>query len=555
MSIVNLLEKHCEKYPHKKIYHFLNPKLESTLSFIEILDNSKKISAHLHDLGIKQGDRVLIAVPQNPNYILAFWACLYAGVIAVPVYPPITARHVERMTLILKDADSQFIIAETATIEILQKHGKHPSLKTCIDIQKISSSKTHFTPPTIDEDSIAFLQYTSGSTSHPKGVLVKHSNLLANLKMIQENLELDEHSIIVCWLPFFHDMGLIGNVLLSAFSAIPLYFKTPTAFIRDPLFWLETISKYKATHTWGPNFAFDLCTKKSSFAKQDLNLSSLKYVTNAAEPIHLETLLSFNTAFEKYGFNPKAWLPGYGLAEATLCVTGGGNRKTGIKTINVNENAFQENKIIIDDSSPKKLVSHGKSVSPQKLLIVNPDNFCEQKAYNIGEIWLQGPHVTAGYWKKPELSEKTFNCYTNDTHIGPCLRTGDLGFLDQDGELYIVGRLKDLIIIHGKNYAPQDLEYTIEKSIPEINTNSVIAFSVATEQEEALVVVIGFHKDSLPVEESVFKTNMNVRLFAEHQITAKEIIIVNPKAIPKTTSGKLQRQRCKNQYLNRELER
>lgn len=555
MDLIAVLTSHASSTPDKIAYTFLDQGTPITLTYKALAQKARAVAEQLIQQGINPGDRVLIVLPQSLDYLVAFFGCLYARAIAVPIYPPVRSAHVERTFTIAKDAQAKLMITDTATVAMLDEY-RTRTTEAWEELNYITltacSAPLHPTVLTLPQpDDIAFLQYTSGSTGQPKGVMVKHVNLMANCEMMKIGMSMNAESRIVSWLPLIHDMGLIGAGLLPIYLGATLYLMSPLKFIKRPIAWLEAISDYQATHSYAPNFAYETCALEiSEAAKNQLDLSSWQVALNAAEPIRAQTITHFIEAFKNCGFNPQAFFPAFGLAEATLFVTGG-PVMTGAKFEVVDAERLQQDKNICaakTASTSQTLVACGKAWLAEKITIVDPETLCELSTNQIGEVWIQGPHVCSGYWNKPEISAETFAAVTSNTGLGPCLRTGDLGYLNAQGELFIVGRIKDLIIIRGKNFAPQDIEYTVERCSELIKPNSVIAFSIE-QQEERLIVVLQIRTPQSSENRQQLSKLIRKNLLAEHNVLVADIVFVGRGGIPKTTSGKLQRLLCKRHYL------
>jgi acyl-CoA synthetase (AMP-forming)/AMP-acid ligase II len=556
MNLLSSLWTHADKQPHKTLYTFIDNQLNATLTFSEFDYKAAIAGGVLQEYGACPGDRVLIVLPQSLNYLMAFFGCLYAHLIAVPVYPPARANQAQRIYHIITDAQAKFVIADTATIELLQKqaHQKNLAEIIYIDIATMKEGKpANKVMP--QADTIAFLQYTSGSTGHPKGVIVQHQHLQANFNMMQAGLCMDADSRVVSWLPLFHDMGLIGAALQVVHLGASLYLMSPLKFIRQPLAWLETISHYRGTHAYGPNFAYDMCVEEADPAiMQKLDLSSWRLALNGAEPIRLTTLQRFVETFKACGLNPNVCYPAFGMAEATLYVASNPIlTKLSYEELDV-ENLQQGHATLATKASTqtRTLVNCGKPWLESEILIVDPNTLQPLPARTVGELWIRGPHICAGYWGKAELTTQTFAAFTQ-AGKGPYLRTGDLAYINEQGELFITGRLKDLIIIRGKNYAPQDIEQTVESFSELIKSNSVAAFSVESEQQEHLIVVIEIRARLTAMQAADLIKQLRKHLLVEYNITTEEIILTGRGGVSKTTSGKLQRQLCKKNYLNNQL--
>jgi acyl-CoA synthetase (AMP-forming)/AMP-acid ligase II/acyl carrier protein len=488
------------------------------------------------------------------EFVKAFFGCLYAGVVAVPTYVPKSKQILQKIEGIQRDCNARIILT---TQDILDEGYLNSSklsellLLATDRIARFKQSDIYHDLKTTSEDTV-FIQYTSGSTSQPKGAIVTNKNIMVNQIMLQHVFELNENSVGVTWLPLFHDMGLIASLLNAIFVGYPIYIMPPSAFIRNPVRWLQCITKYSGTYTCAPNFAYDLCVKNISLGtREGLDLSSLKKAINAAEPVQPSTLREFLKQFGPYGFQEKAITPAYGLAEATVFVTG----KTGstVKNIHLDEAALQRNQVVYPDEDLQKtheLISCGRAnYLGQKIKIINPETL--ECINEIGEICISGEHIVKGYLHKPEINIVTFGLEIEGDKY---LRTGDLGFVDQDGDLYITGRIKDLIIINGSNYYPQDIELTAESKHDLIRKNSIAAFSVELDHKEQLVVVVELNRKMMAdFDSDKLGSEINSALLSSNFLNAYEILFIPSGALPKTTSGKLQRQACKRMYLEKEL--
>jgi acyl-CoA synthetase (AMP-forming)/AMP-acid ligase II/acyl carrier protein len=411
--------------------------------------------------------------------------------------------------------------------------------------------------PAVRSASLAFLQYTSGSTAAPRGVMLSHANLLHNLTLINRCFEAGPDCRCVFWLPPYHDMGMIGGILQPLYAgAADTVLMPPAAFLQRPLRWLEAISRTQATVSGAPNFAYDLCARKATPEQiAALDLSTWKLAFTGAEPIRPETLDRFAEVFAPCGFRKEAFYPCYGLAEATLLVTGS-NVSTAPVRITVDVAALAQNAVrrVADEVPGRELVSSGRSPVEQDVQIVDPENFHSCPSSRVGEIWVKGPSVAAGYWRRPEETARTFQAYlADDENDGPYLRTGDLGFL-LDGELFVTGRAKDLIILQGKNHYPQDIEHTVEECHPAVAQGSSAAFAIEAAGRERLVVVAEVEREHR--NKNLDNTLIAVRqaVATHHDVAVWSVILIRPMSIPKTSSGKIQRHACREKFLADSLE-
>ena len=524
------------------------------LTYGELDAAANKVAAKLQSLNLKN-KHVLLLYSSGLEFVKAFFGCLYAGAVAIPTYVPKSKQILQKIESIQQDCGARIILT---TQDILDEgylnHSASLSELLLLATDRISRQNQTdlYQDLKTEPDDVVFIQYTSGSTSNPKGAMVTNKNIMVNQVMLQDIFELNEDSVGVTWLPLFHDMGLIASLLNAIFVGYPIYIMPPSAFIRNPARWLQCITKYEGTYSCAPNFAYDLCIKSiSSEARSELDLRSWKKAINAAEPVDPTTLREFIKVFGPCGFDEGAFTPAYGLAEATVFVSGKNTRH--IKYLHVDEAALQKHKIVYPDDLQKthEFVSCGTaSYLGQQVSIVNPETLLECTD-EIGEIWVSGEHIVKGYLNKPELSKATFEAKLDGKNY---LRTGDLGFIDKTGTLVITGRIKDLIIINGSNYYPQDIELTAEGKSTFIRKNSIAAFAIPLEHKEQLIIVIELNKKMLAeFDPAKLGSEINSAILHANFLTAYEIIFISSGSLPKTTSGKIQRQNCKKMYLANEL--
>jgi len=579
-TLIELIEYRASEQPDKIAYTFLvDGETETvTLTYQQLNQQARTIAAKLQAICQPQ-DRVLLLYQPGLDYISAFFGCLYAGVIAVPAYPPRPDRSLPRLQAIIGDTNATVALTTEATLSGLQRF--FPTMSDIAPLNWLATDILDYEmgntwqPPVINRQTLAFLQYTSGSTSTPKGVMISHQNLLHNLTAIYDCFGHSSESTGVIWLPPYHDMGLIGGVLEPLFGGFSVVLMSPLMFVQNPLRWLQTISKYRGTTSGGPNFAYDLCVRKvlgkaginSPKLLENLDLSSWEVAFNGAEPIYHEVIKKFIQTFAPYGFRREAFYPCYGMAEATLIITGG--LKTSVPIFKtVDGNTLENHRILEVElgadpliANSKILVGCGQCLSDQTVLIVNPEtlNICEPG--KVGEIWVSGPSVGRGYWNKPQETEMLFNAYLT-TGEGPFLRTGDLGFLDNQ-ELFITGRIKDIIIINGRNHYPQDIEWTVEQSHPLIRPSGVAGFSIDMDGEERLVVAVEVerqywqqirtwdnHNGSAKTSpQQVVLQSIRRAVSQNHDLQVYKMVLLKPGTLPKTSSGKIQRHACRASFL------
>jgi len=556
-SLIELLAFRAEQQADKTAYVFLvdGEQQRVSLTYSELDKQAKTIAATLQTLGL-QGERAVLLYPQGLDYIAAFFGCLYAGVVAVPAYPPKNQRNLPRLQAIIEDSQAAIILSTQATsnsARALYTDDKD-SLPWLLTDQAMDGNPEQWLMPDLTPESLAFLQYTSGSTGHAKGVMVSHGNLMANQQAIKDGFGHDSHSTVVGWLPLYHDMGLIGNVMQPLYIGAPVILMSPLAFLEKPLRWLQAISDYQAHTSGAPNFAFDLCVQKiSAKDKAQLNLSSWQLAFNGSEPIHSATLDRFAEAFAECGFKREAFYPCYGLAEATLLVTG--IHKSQAPTIRAFNKSKLEQHIACNNVAHlddyRRLVGCGTVGKNHQLRIVNPDTQTLCTDGHIGEIQVSGASIAQGYWQNSVTSQETF---ITDAHNNRWLRTGDLGFIHH-GELFISGRLKDLIIIRGRNYYPHDIEKAAQEAVDCLTPHSSAAFSITSQDGEKLVLLAELKRAY--VRQSDFQAEFSAirsRLVEECGAQADVIVLLKPNAILKTTSGKIRRAACKERYEHQQLD-
>ena len=585
-TLVQIARRRAEETPDRQAYAFLlDGEVEGgRLSYAELDRAAKALAATLQHAGLA-GERALLLLPPGLDFVASFLGCLYAGVTAVPAYPPRPNRSITRVLSILDDCSPRVVVTSSKLLAPVEHRlaeswagsARDPSQLVWLAADEVLSDLSpaeSWVEPTLDGSTLAFLQYTSGSTSLPKGVMVRHSNLLHNQRLIAEACEHSADSVFVSWLPLYHDLGLIGNLLQALYVGAPCVLMTPANFLQRPRRWLEAITRYGATTSGAPNFAYELCCAKiPRDERQGLDLSSWRVAFNGAEPVRAQTLERFAAAFRDHGFDPRAAYPCYGLAEATLIVSAG-RPDTPAVTRAYRADALEEHRAEPVDGSPdlrsetgKRLESHplvssGCPLGDQQLWIVDPATGLPCGDRRVGEIWLAGDSVAAGYWGRTEESRAAFGARLQSSGDGESLparttgttflRTGDLGFLDH-GELFITGRLKDLIIVRGRNLYPHDVERTAETSHPALRPGCGAAFSVDRDGVEHLVVVheIDRRADRATAEEAAQRIRRAVA--EEHEVQPSEVVLIRVGTLLKTSSGKVQRRAIRQQFLEGSL--
>ena len=556
-NLVDLLGHRARCQPDDMAFTFLTDgeSEQDQLTYRELDRQARAIGAWLESLDLV-GQRALLLYPPGLEFISAFFGCLYAKVVAVPVYPPRRNQLLSRLTAIVEDADAKVALTTEAVLKRVKPvMAQTPELRdltwlaTC-DVPE--AIERRWEPLDVRGETLAFLQYTSGSTGVPKGVMLSHANLVHNSAVISYAFECTRSALGVFWLPSYHDMGLIGGILQPLYAGVPNVMISPMAFLQRPFRWLSAISRFGGTIAGGPNFAYDLCVRKvTAEQREKLDLSSWKLAFNGAEPVREETISRFSETFAPCGFRREAFYPCYGLAEATLIVSGGYvDKAPKIREVQAAAMAVGRG-IDADDKTDRvrirRLVSSGSPLPDEKVVITDPETLSSCPDGHIGEIWVKGLSVAQGYWRKPEATKSTFHAYLEDTGEGPFLRTGDLGFL-RDGELHVTGRVKDLIIVRGQNHYPQDIELTVEKSHRRLRSGCGAVFAVEMGSREQLVVVHEIHRRTNGARDEVFDS-IRRDVSREHDLAVDVIVAIKTGSIPKTSSGKIQRHACRDAWL------
>ena len=558
-TLIELLSDRTQIQPQKVAYKFLHrgENEAHSLTYQDLENRAKAIAANLQSLDVV-GERALLLYPPGIEFIVAFFGCLYAGVIAVPAYPPRRNQKMMRLKAIVRDAEAKVVLTTASLLSKVESRlVDNPDLEALhwLATDEVDDESASWQPPKVESETVAFLQYTSGSTGTPKGVTINHANLLHNQRMIEEAFGHTSDTTVVGWLPLFHDMGLIGNVLQPLYLGRTCILMSPADFLQKPLRWLQAISRYRATTSGGPNFAYDLCVRRTTPEQRaSLDLSSWQVAFTGAEPVRAETIEQFAEAFKPCGFNPQAFYPCYGMAETTLFVTGG--LKADYPVVkSVDATALEQNKIepVKKGNGIRKIVSCGRTWLEQSVAIADLETLTRVADDGVGEIWVKGESVAQGYWNQPVKTEETFKAYLADTGEGPFLRTGDLGFI-QDDELFVTGRLKDVIIVRGQNHYPQDIELTVEKSHPALRAGCGAAFTVEVKGSERLVIVQEIERsylrklDTPKVVDSICQA-----VTAEHSLRPYATVLIKTGSIPKTSSGKVKRYACRSGFLDGSL--
>jgi acyl-CoA synthetase (AMP-forming)/AMP-acid ligase II len=562
-TLVELLRWRATNEADKLAYLFLvDGKTEGDRLTYAELDRQARAIAALLQQKQAQGERALLLYPQGLEVMAAFLGSLYAGVIAIPVPPPDASRlkrTLPRLRAIVKDAQATFVLTTERIRSILESAGlEFPEFAEMdwIATEEVDPNLAEqWQDPAITADTLAYLQYTSGSTSTPKGVMISHRNIMHHSASLQKACGYTPDSATVTWMPYFHDYGLVEGMTQPLYNGTPCYLMAPFAFIKRPFHWLQAISCYKATHSQAPNFAYDQCLRRvtdEQIAK--LDLSNWRAAGNAAEPINPKVMEEFAQKFAPCGFRWNTFAPAYGLAEDTLLVS-----TKPLLTEPVlrafDTVALEQNRVVEatdDRDSVRVLPGCGQLVCDTQVAIVNPNTLERCADDEVGEIWVSDPSVADGYWNRPEETDRTFRAKTA-TGEGPFLRTGDLGFLHK-GELFINGRIKDLIIIRGANHYPQDIEWTVQQIHPALRPDYGAAFSINVADEEKLVVVQEVERQQQDFNTDDVIAQIRQAIAETHELQVYAVVLVKPGNILKTSSGKIQRRACQSSFLADELE-
>ncbi|MCH5586568.1 fatty acyl-AMP ligase [Shimazuella sp. AN120528] len=558
---IEVIQEQSAIQPEKEVFTFLRDigGNDSRLTFQELEQRMSSIGTHLAQVGAT-GQRVLILLEPSMNYILAFLGCLYAKAIAVPAYPPNMKKQFGRLINVIQDSKAKYAITSRAIYDKLRNWTTEeiPFFNWLL-IEELPQNLSATQTLDWEANDIAFLQYTSGSTGNPKGVILNHTHLIENGYRMMERWDIHQDAKIVSWLPPYHDMGLIGTILTPILAGTKAILMTPYHFVQRPIRWLQALSDNKAEISISPNFGFDLCVDKIKVEKRDeLNLSHWRVAVNGSEPVRPATLRKFAGYFAPVGFKPEALYPGYGTAETTLMISGGNWREKPVFK-HFDANLLEEGiaKVVEPDAeNARELVGNGQSVYDHEVIIVDPETRMQLADGRVGEIWVKGPCVSLGYWENEEATRYAFHAFTQGGK-GPFLRTGDQGFY-WDQELYINARLKDLIIINGRNYAPSDIEWEIERAHNGIRKNANAAFSIDHLGRERLIIVTEVENRILKNVDNPIQLLTNIirkAVSQSYEIPVYDIVYIKRGTILKTSSGKIQRQAIRKAYLTNQLVR
>jgi acyl-CoA synthetase (AMP-forming)/AMP-acid ligase II/acyl carrier protein len=559
-NIVEMLQERAAQAPTSVGYRFLSGKEEeaAVLTYAQLDHRARAIGGWVRSRCGAQCPVALI-FPPGLEFITAFYGTLYGGGIAVPLNPPASKNSTARLEAVLRDANCRVALTTRDQLPRIARACRECAALLNVEFVAIETigddALSDWRDPRTDAESVVVVQYTSGSTAEPKGVKLRDRNLLHNVSMTMLVSRLSTSDVGVSWLPHYHDMGLIAGILMPAFGRFPVVLMPAGGFLSQPIRWLDAISRYHATVSGAPNFAYEECVRR--VRKEELeriDLSSWRVAYCGAEPIRPDTIKRFVAAFARFGFRERSFFPCYGLAESTLMVTGGPAESLPVIRW-LSKTALRDGHVVdapADSPSATAVLASGALIPDNKVVIVDPESRVVCRQGQIGEIWLSGPSVADGYWNVANATEEVFGAFLPETKAGPFLRTGDLGFVEIE-MLFVVGRCKDLIIIRGLNHFPQDIELTIERCHPSIVPGCGAAFSVDLDGEEKLVVV---HEIDRHVTEAVHQLvfeSIIVQVAKEHGLQVHVIVLIKQGTIAKTTSGKVQRQRSRFEFMSNKL--
>ena len=572
LALPHLLGGRAMRHGDRQAVTYLDEsETEVSWTYRELWLRSCRVARQLEAMGVKQpAPRALLLYPPGIDFLAGFLGCQIAGWVPVPTCYPKPGREMPRLDAAAMDCSPSVILGDENAIRGLDPSKlceAASSLPTLVAAEPTHGDDDDFSNDLSDDfidpqtlsiapDAIALLQYTSGSTSDPKGVMVRHRNLMSNLESIRRgfhvNLQSDDATEVDCgvfWLPFFHDMGLIGGILEPLYVGGTSILMSPRAFLQRPLRWLQTISDKRAVISGAPNFAYQLCVDRiSPDQTDDLDLAHWRIAFTGAEPILPRTLHDFAARFSACGFSGKAFYPCYGLAEATLMAAGGdGPGEPKLLTVDRESLSNGKPEIVPESRGPKiqKLVSCGPPVHQTEVVLVDSETCHEVPSGQVGEIWLRGNGVTSGYWNRDEENASQFHATTTDGRTGFC-RTGDLGFM-HDGELYVTGRIKDVVILRGRNLFPQDIEATVRETVG-AGAGQCAAFSVDAVRGEALAIIAELprRRDQSGLEELIRAIRRSV--IEVHEVDPRHVLLTRQATVPLTSSGKVQRSRCRELF-------
>ncbi|WP_417768407.1 fatty acyl-AMP ligase [Stappia sp.] len=561
-TLWGLLDGFAAARPNERAFLYLGPDNveQEALTYAELLRLARVYGQRLRQHS-KPGDRVILMFPSGLAFVVAFFACHFAGVVPVPMVPLKGQRLRNTVHAIAENCAASVVLSNVEQAELV--HAQLSPLPSYRDATYIAVDLDDASPaPTADAheaspQELAFIQYTSGSTSVPRGVMVSHANLAANLEMMAEAFGNDDTPTYVGWAPLYHDMGLIANVLEPFYLGSFCILMSPNLFAHRPWLWPKAISDYRAVVSGGPNYAYDLCIeRRDQILEAGYDLSSWKLAFNSAEPVRAGTLERFTKTFEPIGFRPRTFYPCFGMAEATLLITGGSRQEEPIvRSVSRSGLAKGSASLPVDEKDETLAVGCGRALRDETLRIVDPETSVALPDGEVGEIWVAGPHIPEGYWGHAQASKDTFHAKIAGEPDQRFLRTGDLGFI-LENELYVTGRHKDLIIVRGHNVYPQDIEYMAERAWPGLKKNSGAAFAVEDPETGIQTLVLAQevmmgNRQAIDIDAATKAIRQEI--LKEADVTVHKIVLLDPGSIPKTSSGKIRRAETRTRYLEETL--
>jgi acyl-CoA synthetase (AMP-forming)/AMP-acid ligase II len=559
-NLVDLVRERAQRTPDRG-YSFLPDGLTTRdeLSYAKLDESCQRLAAAFQDLGLSPGSRALLLYRPGLEFVRAFWACFYAGLVAVPAPPPVAARlrrTVPRLRAIALDCSPDVVLTDDSTAEAQRLGEWVPELPSLVlDTTRLADPNRRLRIREPREHSVAVIQYTSGSTGTPRGVAVSHCNFLHNLELLRDFHGRQDHMVMVHWLPLYHDMGLIRGMMSPLHMGGDCAMMPPMQFIQRPLRWLTAASRLRATTIGAPNFGYELCNRKISETEvRSLDLSAVLVAFCSAEPIRARTVSCFLSKFSHCGFSSKAFRPAYGLAEATVAVCGE-TRGAGPRIHLCDGRALRAHAIVEvkhDDGNAVALTSCGGALGDQEVITVDAEGR-RARPGAVGEIWIRGRSVAQGYWNDPAGTRATFGARLADG-TGPYLKTGDLGWLSPAGGLIVTGRKKDLIIVRGQNYYPQDIEFAVESGAHGVRAGCSAAFAIDDRLGEALAIVCEPATER-PSPEECERLVARIRktVSEEFDLAVHTVGVVEQSTIPKTASGKVRRNDTREHLRTRAL--
>ncbi|MET0621646.1 MAG: amino acid adenylation domain-containing protein [Pyrinomonadaceae bacterium] len=565
-TLTEILRRRARQQPEGTAFSFLadGEDVTARLTYAELDARARAVGALLQAYGAR-GERVLLLFDAGLEFVTSFFGCLYAGAVAVPAPPPHPARlgrTLPRVQAIAADSRPALALTTAAILLMIERAPEGAADLRALRWIKVDEidpdAATRWQPPAQTAEDLAYLQYTSGSTSTPKGVMVTHFCLTHQSEHLARAYGYTPESVSATWMPNFHDYGLVEGIVHPAVIGVPAYLFSPLAFVQRPARWLEAVTRYGVTHSSGPNFAYELCVRKVTREERvSLDLSSWRAAGNAAEPVHRETIERFHEKFAPCGFRREAFYPSFGLAEATLMVSAGGAEPHAPLFITAQASALEQERRVIEveptHPGARPLVGCGRPIMDTELAIVDPETLRRRAPDELGEIWVKCEGLARGYWQRPEETEAKFRARIADTLEGPFMRTGDLGFV-RHGELFIGGRVKDLVIIRGQNYYPQDIEWTAERSHALLRHGCCAAFSIEVGLEERLVLVQEVRREFGAADATEVVEAIRERVAERHELEPYAVVLVKTGTINKTSSGKIQRHASRREFLEGTLE-